>query len=112
MKFCPYCGVSLPGNAASFCPECGKPMPIKKAGGAGRKKKRPSHPKPNQNPQPRPRPVNPMDVNYDGYYDDIQPVDAGVRGEGTDPELVKRIVLVILGAVGVIAFAIVLMMLL
>lgn len=53
-----------------------------------------------------------MDINYDGYYDDIQPVDAGVRGEGTDPELVKRIALVILGAVGVIAFAIVLMMLL
>ena len=52
------------------------------------------------------------DINYDGYYDDIQPVDAGVRGEGTDPELVKRIALVILGAVGVIAFAIVLMMLL
>lgn len=112
MKFCPYCGVSLPGNAASFCPECGKPMPIKKANGARRQKKRPSHPKPNQKPQSRSRPVNPMDINYDGYYDDIQPVDAGIRGEGTDPELVKRIALVILGAVGVIAFAIVLMMLL
>ena len=31
-----------------------------------------------------------MDINYDGYYDDIQPIDAGVRGEGMDPELVKR----------------------
>ena len=53
-----------------------------------------------------------MDINYDGYYDDIQPVDAGVRGEGTDPDLIRQIVLVILGALGIITFAIVLMMLL
>ena len=38
--------------------------------------------------------------------------DAGIRGEGMDPELVKRIVLVILGTVVVIALAAVLMMLL
>ena len=53
-----------------------------------------------------------MDINYDGYYDDIQPIDAGVRGEGMDPELVKRIILVILGAVGAIILAVILMMLL
>ena len=53
-----------------------------------------------------------MDISYDGYYDDIQPADAGFRGEGTDPELVKRIVLVILGAIGAITLAVILMMLL
>lgn len=53
-----------------------------------------------------------MDINYDGYYDDIQPIDAGARGEGMDPELVKRIVLIILGAVGTIILAIILMLLL
>ena len=53
-----------------------------------------------------------MDVNYDGYYDDIKPVDAGVRGEGVDPELVKRIALIILGAIVVITLSIILMMLL
>ena len=53
-----------------------------------------------------------MDVNYDGYYDDIQPIDCGARGEGMDPDLVKQIALVILGAVGAIILAVTLMMLL
>lgn len=108
MKFCPYCGASLPGGTASFCPECGKPLPIRKSGGM-QKKKSPQH-RPKQ--APRRRPVNPMDVCYDGYYDDIKPVDAGTRGEGMDPELLKRIGLVILGAVGMIVLAVILMMLL
>ena len=112
MKFCPYCGVSLPGSAASFCPECGKALPIKKTSVTRQQKRRPSRPRPSQTPQPRTRPVNPMDINYDGYYDDIQPIDAGVRGEGMDPELVKRIVLIILGAGGTIILAITLMLLL
>ena len=106
MKFCPHCGASLPGGAASFCPECGKPLPGRNAAGARERKKR--------QPQQKPlrRPVNPMDVNYDGYYNDIQPIDAGARGEGMDPELVKRIGLVILCAVGAIILSIALMMLL
>lgn len=112
MKFCPYCGVSLPGNAASFCPECGKTLPIKKTSVTRQQKRRPSRPRPSQTPQPRTKPVNPMDINYDGYYDDIQPIDAGARGEGMDPELMKRIVLIILGASGAITLAIILMLLL
>ncbi len=112
MKFCPYCGVSLTGIAASFCPECGKALPIKKANGTRRQKKRPPQKKSRQESQPKPKPTDPMDVNYDGYYDDIKPVDAGVRGEGVDPELVKRIALIILGAIGVITLSIILMMLL
>ena len=111
MKFCPYCGVSLPGNAVSFCPECGETLPIKKASDARQQKGHPSRPR-NQTPQSKSRPLNPMDISYDGYYDDVQPVDAGVRGEGTDPELIRQIVLVVLGALGIITFAIVLMMLL
>ena len=112
MKFCPYCGASLPGRAASFCPECGKSLPAGRPVGVRRQKKRPPQEKSPKAPQRRPRPIDPMDVNYDGYYDDIQPVDAGVRGEGMDPELVKRIILVILGAVGAIILAVILMMLL
>lgn len=27
MKYCPYCGASLPDSAVSFCPECGKSLP-------------------------------------------------------------------------------------
>ena len=112
MKFCPYCGASLPGGAASFCPECGKALPVGKPAGTRRQKKRPPQQKPRQVPKARPNPSNPMDVSYDGYYDDIQPVDAGVRGEGIDPELAKRIVLVVLGAIGAIILAVILMMLL
>ena len=112
MKFCPYCGASLPGGAASFCPECGKSLRIEKAAGTRRRKKRPPQQKSRQAPHHRSRPINPMDVNYDGYYDDIQPIDSGARGEGMDPELVKQIALVILGAVGAIILAVTLMMLL
>ena len=112
MKFCPYCGVSLPGGAASFCPECGKSLRIEKAAGTRRRKKRPLQQKARQAPHHRSRPINPMDVNYDGYYDDIQPIDSGASGEGMDPELVKQIALVILGAVGAIILAVTLMMLL
>ena len=111
MKFCPYCGVSLLGSAASFCPECGKHMPTGKTASSTQRRKKRS-PQQRANQAPRHRPVNPMDVNYDGYYNDIQPVDAGTRSEGMDPELVKRIGLVILGAVGVIILAVILMMLL
>lgn len=31
-----------------------------------------------------------MDINYDGYYDDVKPVDAGEQEEGVDPEMVKK----------------------
>lgn len=27
MKYCPYCGVRLPDDTASFCGECGKALP-------------------------------------------------------------------------------------
>ena len=111
MKFCPYCGVSVPGGAASFCPECGKSLSAKKATAPRQQKRNPPRRDPKQVPQRRPKP-NPMDVNYDGYYDDIQPIDSDVRGEGLDPELFKRIGLVILGAVGAIILAVILMTLL
>lgn len=68
MKFCPYCGAPLSGGAASFCPECGKSLRIEKAAGTRRRKKRPPQQKSRQAPHHRSRPINPMDVNYDGYY--------------------------------------------
>jgi hypothetical protein len=112
MKFCPYCGVSLPGNAVSFCPECGKSLPTKKSSGTRKQKKRPSHKKARQTVQHRSKTTDPMDVNYDGYYNDIRPIDAGMRGEGMDPGLVRQIILLILGAFGLIILAIIIMALL
>ena len=110
MKFCPYCGASLPGSAASFCSECGKELPQRKQT-VSKKPRKPMHKAP-PHQAPRQPPKNSITANYDGYYNEVQPVDAGIRGEGMDPELVKRIVLVILGTVAVIALAAVLMMLL
>ena len=110
MKFCPYCGASLPGGAASFCSECGKELPQRKQT-VSKKPRKPMHKAP-PHQAPRQPPKNSINANYDGYYNDVQPIDAGIRGEGMDPELVKRIVLVILGTVAVIALAAVLMMLL
>lgn len=114
MKFCPYCGASLVGGAVSFCAECGKPLPEKDRKTAAAKTARPPARKtkaPTRTAAEPPAP-NPMDEHYDGYYDDIAPVDADRVGERSDPELVKRIVLVILGAVGLIALSAALMMLL
>lgn len=55
---------------------------------------------------------NPMDEHYDRYYDDVQPIDADRVGEHMDPELVKRIALVILGAAGMVILSAALLMLL
>lgn len=58
------------------------------------------------------KPPEPMDIGYDGYYGDVQALDAGAQGGGMDPELVQRIGRVILGAVGVICLAAILIMVL
>lgn len=123
MNYCPHCGASLPGGAVSFCPQCGEALP---QGGERPVRKKSVSPQKRTtyrpagkavrhatsvNRKPRPTP-NPMDKNYDGYYDDVPPIDAGWDADGLDPELVKRVTLLILGTVGLIALAITLMMLL
>lgn len=118
MKFCPFCGAHLPEGALSFCPECGKglprrPPPAKPARTqkrqASARSRSDARKRPPQQQKPR---KNPQDENYDGYYDDIQPIDAGIRGEGMDPQLLKQIGFIILGAVGAIGLSILLMNLL
>lgn len=126
MKFCPYCGASLPGSAVSFCAECGEALPRaeettntrrpqieKPAKSPARAKKKPTRAKRGRpSKQTSVAPKRTEDENYDGYYDDIQPTDAGQQEDHMDPDLIKRIVFLILGVVGVIALAIVLMSLL
>lgn len=116
MKFCPFCGVCLPEGTLSFCPECGKGLPPRApAGGTVRSRKRPPaaprRASTEKHPPQRPS-KNPQDENYDGYYDDIRPVDAGIRGEGMHPQMLKQIGLIVLGAIGVIGLSILLMYLL
>lgn len=124
MKFCPYCGASLLGGAASFCPECGRQIPQQEPDQAPRpqpgKKRRPTEippsrrkKRPRQEPQRPPRrKKNPMDINYDGYYDDVKPIDASQQGERMDSEMLKKTALMLVGALGVILLAVVFMTLL
>ena len=125
MRYCPYCGASLMGGAVSFCAECGKHLPTRDI---PHKTSRKENKKPNgsikakpqaksSNPQMKSAPThpakkrrkNPLDINYDGYYNDVQPIDAGQIGERLDPELIKHIVLLVAGAVGVIILSAILM---
>ena len=80
MKYCPYCGAVLVNGAVSFCAECGKALPETE-------KKEEIHEPPNPPKQKTEslgarRPV-PKDA-YDGYYDDIVPIDEGRFSEGID----------------------------
>ena len=71
------------------------------------------YPKKTKKPDVEPIPViNPMDENYDGYYDD-KPTDDNVQNKETvEPELIKRIAFISGGAAIVIILAIILMILL
>ena len=50
-----------------------------------------------------------IDEGYDGYYDDVTPIDDGQIPERKDPELVKRIILIVGGALVIIILSVVLM---
>ena len=95
MKFCPYCGASLPGSAASFCPECGKSLPAGRPVGVRQQKKRPPQEKSPKAPQRRPRPIDPMDVSGVDLYsyaefdaidrdDRYRMMDISARGSNRD----------------------------
>lgn len=102
MKYCPYCGADLIEDAVSFCAECGKQLPagktqkektkerpeIKK--GSEKKKKKPNKQRQNNSGIERGK-----DEGYDGYYDDIRPVDEGHERDGVDKELIKKIAIII-----------------
>ena len=51
--------------------------------------------KPAKKPESSIEVENVVDDGYDGYYDDVRPVDEGHEREGVDKELVKKIVTII-----------------
>lgn len=73
-------------------------------------KKKKASPPPQSDPPVTDSPST--DDGYDGYYDDVKPLDNGHDRERMDPELVKRICMVAGGAVLVIIFSVVMMLLL
>ena len=80
MKYCPYCGAPAIDSAASFCSECG-----------GKQQK------------------NRNDF-YDGYYDDVKPLDGGNTREPGNMELVKRVSAIASCALAVIFFLLILIL--
>lgn len=72
-----------------------------------KQKKRRSRRKSDRQPEEEPK-----DDGYDGYYDDVLPVDAGRMAEGMDQELIKKIVLLAVSALLVVGACVAMMYLL
>lgn len=75
----------------------------------------PARPKTNQNKKRVQEHVpvrNPMDENYDGYYNDVPTDDNGYTKERLDPELIKRVILIAAGTVAIVILSVVVMYLL
>ena len=109
MKYCPYCGAALMGSAVSFCSECGKKL-LKKS--RPQKKRRLKPEKKSSSDHSSELHLTAKDKNYDGYYDDVKPEDEAVFKDQTDPELIKRIALIIAGAILIIIVSVIFIQLL
>lgn len=126
MKYCPYCGADLPDGAVSFCVECGNALPSeKKKEEPVTEKRKPAKKRSGtkkRSPKPSKTPRHMENVtaekaftkedDYDGYYDDILPVDEGRQREGIDWSMVKKIAIMIGGLAVVIGICIAIMYLL
>ncbi|MBR6862063.1 MAG: hypothetical protein IKM73_12155 [Acidaminococcaceae bacterium] len=129
VSFCAECGKQLPaGNAPQTEPE-DRPTPVENQRNP-KKKSAPVRPKREPKKKSRPSiegapterlssqsgekaPAAPdPDAGYDGYYDDISPADAGTVRPGMDREMVKKIILLVAGALLVIGLCVVMMTLL
>ena len=115
MKYCPYCGAELLGGTASFCCECGKSI-------KGRKTKAKSEKKPPAEKRKKSNIIETEDVTpksenneeitteendgYDGYYDDILPVDESIERQGIDKTVVKNLIIIIVGVIVAISICV------
>ena len=129
MKYCPYCGASLPKEDAAFCMECGKQLSVKEEMSGAKqspafekkpktkqvKKKKEKQIKPPKEKKKRKAATltevvgEPVDDGYDGYYNDVLPPDLDREKEGLDKELVKKIVALCVSVVFIIGICIVMM---
>ena len=126
MKYCSFCGAPLMGSAVSFCSECGKRVQKKARrnvisikGLFAPRSEKSNHEKPEKNlhelkeirpdTQEDSPSVDPRDVNYDGYYNDVLPEDEGYIRERIEPELIKRIALVVGGMLLVVILSVLIM---
>lgn len=114
MKYCPYCGAEILSGAFSFCPSCGESLPVLaqpvaekplgKPSPKGEKAKK-ERPRKKERPPRKAKQLVPPEVealDYDGYYEDVQPIDADRQREGVDTRLILRVVLLVAGVALVI----------
>ena len=114
MKYCPYCGAEILSGAFSFCPSCGESLPVLAQPVA---EKPPGKPSPQREKTKKERtrkrerlPRKPKQLilsevetlDCDGYYEDVQPIDADRQREGLDTRLILRVVLLVAGVALVI----------
>lgn len=114
VKFCPYCGAEIVSDAFSFCPSCGESLPVLAQPAAEKSPGKPSpqrekakkeRPRKRERPPTKPKQPVPPEVetlDCDGYYEDVQPIDADRQQEGVDTRLILRVVLLVTGVALVI----------
>jgi len=118
MKYCPYCGAALMGGAVSNCAQCGYVFKTLESGapvesGFMKKFKRiAKKPKTKHRKPVKESPREPVFDGYDGYYEDVQPIDSGRIHDRVDPELIKRIIIISVGTVLIIILSVLLIFLL
>lgn len=114
MKYCPYCGAEILSGAFSFCPSCGEALPELAHSVAENSSEKPTlrkekpkkeRPRKRERPPRKPRQPTPPEVedsDHDGYYEDVQPIDADRQREGVDTRLILRVILLVAGVALVI----------
>ena len=62
------------------------------------KEPRPRKPRKSKHPkEEKPRRTFALPPDYDGYYGDVKPIDAGLQREGVDTRLILRVALLVVG---------------
>lgn len=110
MKYCPYCGADIPDGAVSFCAECGKALPAKQE--KTRQSKPAKKPSAVKRKKQKRSSVTEAELRkayndgYDGYYEDLLPVDHGKERFETDSAPVKKIIILAVSVLVVIGLCV------
>lgn len=111
MKYCPYCGTQIVNDESYFCVECGNALPTMKS----TEEQKIIHNK-DHSARQEPRAAisdkqlcSEYNDGYDGYYDDLLPIDDGQVHIGIDKLLIKKILMLIGGVLFILALCLVMM---
>lgn len=126
VSFCAECGKQLPAGNAPKAEPGDRPKTVENPQNS-KKKAAPVRPKREPRKKARPSiegapteklssrsggepPLDPHpEDDYDGYYDDVEPMDAGDARPSLDREMIKKISFLLFGALLVIGLCVILM---